>query len=336
MIRVQRYKARMVSSSCVSIILAITVFATTPADARDQPIAVNADLSSLNALDVFKECDVCPEMVVMPLGSFMMGARPEESRNPFDIYGPDATLRRREPNELNIIPDEYPRHRVEIDIPFAIGRDEITYAEWMLCVEENACSYIPDHRVPTFDHGYVELKPVHPVINISFNDVKEYVDWLNQEVGQEVYRLPTEAEWEFAARAGAETRFPQGQELSAVQANFSRKATEQVQGVEFPDLVDRSVPVAGYELNASNAWGVRHIIGNVLELTLSCWTFRHLGLLTSSEHYRITEYFFDCRRVSKGGSFRFAMDGLRPSRRYRPKQDNRYDDSGFRLVRVLN
>ena len=104
----------------------------------------------VSPLESFRECDVCPEMIVMPLGAFLMGAKPGESRNPFDIYGPNATGRMRGPDEINIIPSEHPRHRVEMDIPYAMAVNELTYAEWMACVEDGGCTHTPDHRVLTF------------------------------------------------------------------------------------------------------------------------------------------------------------------------------------------
>ncbi len=98
---------------------------------------------ALRSLEVFKDCDACPEMIVMPPGAFMMGAKPGESRNRFDIYGKDATGGVRGPDAVNIIPSEHPRHLVEMDIAYAIARNETTYAEWMACVADKGCSTIP-------------------------------------------------------------------------------------------------------------------------------------------------------------------------------------------------
>jgi formylglycine-generating enzyme required for sulfatase activity len=266
----------------------------------------------------------------------MMGARPEESRNPFDIYGKDAKLRRRGPDELNIIPNEYPRHPVEMDIPYAIGRNEVTHAEWMACVADGGCTYVPDHSVLVPSGEHVPLGPNHPVINVSYLDMLEYSAWLNQRVGAEVYRLPTEAEWEYAARAGTETRFAQGDDLTSDQANFSRKTTEWTRGVPMPDLIaDRWVPVPVNELDAANPWGVRHMSGNVFEVTLSCAFDQHLGLPTDSDYLAHAQAQNSCRRASKGGSFTGAMDNLRPSRRYRPTETGRRYFRGFRIIRIL-
>jgi formylglycine-generating enzyme required for sulfatase activity len=286
-------------------------------------------------LERFRECDVCPEMIVMPPGVFMMGAIPGESRNPYDFYGEGATGRKRGPDEINIMPSEHPRHRVEIDIPYAMARNEITHREWMHCVDDGACTHKPDHRVLT-PEGYRDLGPDHPVVNISFLDIQNYADWLNGRVGADVYRLPTEAEWEYAARAGTTTRFAQGSDLTSDQANFSGRATEKLRGIPLPALVSRDGPVPVGALDAANSWGLRHMSGNVRELTLSCDHHVHLGLPTSSAYLEHTRARRLCERiVAKGGDYGSTMDSLRPARRYRPTIDRRRDFSGFRILRVF-
>ena len=291
----------------------------------------------LTPLERFQDCDQCPEMIMMPPGSFMMGAIPGESRNRFTFYGKDGYIGVRGPDEINIMPSEHPRHRVEMDIPYAIGRNEVTHAEWMACVDDGGCSHVPDHRVLTLS-GYKELGPQHPVINVSYLDALEYVAWLNMLVGADVYRLPTEAEWEYAARAGTETRFAQGDELTADQANFSREATEHLRGrgTYLPKLKNRNMPVPVEDLDAANAWGVRHMSGNVDELTLSCWTDEHQGLPTDSAYLARANARDSCERVVvKGGAFTTAMDGLRLARRARPTQGRRRSSRGFRVVRTF-
>jgi formylglycine-generating enzyme required for sulfatase activity len=302
--------------------------------ARAESRYVVSDGREVAPLELFQECAQCPEMIVMPMGSFMMGARPEDSRNPFDYYRPDGKIGRRAPGELNIIPSEHPRHRVEIDIPYAMGRNEVTHEEWMACVEAGGCSHVPEHRVPTLS-GDIELGPRHPVVNVSYRDAQEYVGWLNGVVGAEVYRLPTEAEWEYAARAGTETRFAQGDDLTPDQANFSRVGTERLRGHEMPELVNRRMPVTVDELDAANGWGLRHMSGNVDEQTRSCWTERHLGLPTSSAYLALSNEGGSCKRVGKGGSFAGAMDFARPAAHGRAPETYRRYGSGFRVVRQL-
>ncbi|MDO6588682.1 MULTISPECIES: formylglycine-generating enzyme family protein [Rhodobacterales] len=313
------------------------VFAATTSIAETAPTYQLTDGQTVGELEMFQECADCPEMIVMPLGSFMMGAILGESRNPFDIYGPDATGTVRGPDEINIIPSEHPRHQVVMDIPYAMARNELTYAEWMICVDAGGCSHSPDINVLT-RQGYVVIGPDHPVINVSYLDILEYVAWLNAQVGDDVYRLPTEAEWEYAARAGTTTRFAQGDDLTSDQANFSGRATEHLRrGQSMPYLANQNAPIPVGELDAANTWGLRHMSGNVREYTLSCWSDEHLGLSSDSAYLADALGQTDCeRRVAKGGAHNGAMDSLRLARRVRPENTTRRDFFGFRLIRTFD
>lgn len=285
-------------------------------------------------LTAFSDCTACPEMIMMPQGSFMMGAVEGESQNPFDFSGDNPTFERRGEGEINNITFEHPRHRVDMDIPYAMARNEVTHAEWMACVQDGDCTYVPDNRVRTLNE-WVPLGPNHPVINVSFIDIQQYVGWLNRQVGAQVYRLPTEAEWEYAARAGTETPFAQGDALTPEQANFSRTGTEQLFGKSLPDLVNRGQPVEVEDMDAANAWGLRHMSGNVAELTLLCWTRQHLGLSSDSAYLATADAQSSCRRTVKGGSFTSGMDWLRLAARTRQAEDKRKYNAGFRLVRFF-
>jgi formylglycine-generating enzyme required for sulfatase activity len=127
----------------------------------------------------FKECTSgCPVMIVIPAGKFIMGSSENE---------PDREA------------SEGPQHEVTVAKPFAVSKFEVTFEEWDACVAAAACPRVPDHW------GRGEM----PVINVSWGDAKQYVGWLSQLTGKE-YRLLTEAEWEYAARAGANTRYSWG------------------------------------------------------------------------------------------------------------------------------
>ncbi|WP_168199140.1 formylglycine-generating enzyme family protein [Pseudorhodobacter turbinis] len=323
-------QSRIVIVLC--LFFAVSFFLSVVAKAADDTIYYKlTNGQTVIPLEQFRECDLCPEMITLPLGSFMMGAKDGESRNPFDIYGKDAKMRRRGPDEINIIPFEHPRLSVTMDTPFAMGRNEVTSAEWMACIEAKACTYVPNHWVLGLN-GKKQLGPKHPVINVSYLDALDYVAWLNSMVGAEVYRLPTEAEWEYAARAGTETRFAQGDDLTAKQANFSRAGTEQLRGIPMPELENRRIPVPVDDLEAANVWGLRHMSGNVSELTQSCWSDEHLGLPTGSAYLAQSQVGCE-RQVSKGGSFRGGMDLARLAARTRPEKTYRDDDLGFRVLR---
>jgi formylglycine-generating enzyme required for sulfatase activity len=115
----------------------------------------------------FKDCDNCPQLVVVPKGEFMMGS--------------------------NKHPYEKPEHKVQIAYPFAIGQHEVTYAEWDRCVDAGVCSYWSE-----FDGS-----PNDAIGNLSWDDANAYLKWLSQKTGQ-TYRLPSEAEWEYVAHAGSD------------------------------------------------------------------------------------------------------------------------------------
>jgi formylglycine-generating enzyme required for sulfatase activity len=136
----------------------------------------------------FKECaNGCPVMIVIPGDNFIMGS-PE--------------------NELDRNPSEGPPHEVTIAKPFALSKFEVTIEEWDACVAAAACPRVPD----AWGRGTL------PAINVSWVDAKQYVGWLSQLTGKE-YRLPTEAEWEYSARAGTNTRYSWGDDVGMANAN---------------------------------------------------------------------------------------------------------------------
>lgn len=138
----------------------------------------------------FRDCGECPEMVVIPAGSFVMGSpASEEGRDP----------------------DEGPERTVRLSRPLAVGTFEVTFAEWDACVAAGGCSHWPG------DQGWG--RGTRPVINVSWNEAQDYVAWLSRRTGR-TYRLLTEAEWEYAARGGTTTPWHTGLSISPSQANF--------------------------------------------------------------------------------------------------------------------
>lgn len=285
----------------------------------------------------FSECTFCPEMVVLPTGSFTMGAPLHESAEVY-LFWFNA-----KPGKPVGVEAEGPEHQVVIDIPIAIGRNEVTLDEWWICVEEGGCSHKPSLRLATNIHRFVLSEPRHPVLNVSYQDILEYIDWLNKKTETNGYRLPTEAEWEYAAKAGSLTRYQQGDDLLPGQANVAFELnkegglyspiTDGKRYVSNPD--DLGVPVTVDEMDTENAWGVRHMVGNALELTMSCWSERHIGLETSSSYLAEALRVAECDRVTKGGAFSASRFYARPANRGYAREESRSETTGFRLVREL-
>lgn len=284
-------------------------------------------------LSVFKDCDVCPEMVELPLGEFVMGAAADEYGRvrQHGVYEAD------QPFGGWLKEDEGPQQVVVVDLRFAIGRNEVTYAEWMACIADGGCAgYIPDDIVLKDGSVSEEVWVIgdFPVFYVSYADALTYVAWINKKTGSDSYRLPTEAEWEYAARAGTQTAFPQGNTLTSEQANFSKQLTEFAARKRFLNLIERGVPVEVDEMNAANAWGLRHIVGNAAEVTSSCYTEHLSQLLKSSDWLAAVKT--DCpERVARGGSWKSTLDTHRSASRTSVDSETRSSWTGFRVVKTL-
>jgi formylglycine-generating enzyme required for sulfatase activity len=217
-------------SSRLSIALAATatLFAV-PSSAEEKPAP---KASSFRVGAAFSECRDCPEMVVVPPGSFSMGSSQEER------------------DTLGVVPVfdkmESPQHKVTIRYRFAVSRYEITFDQWDACVADGGCNgYRPA------DEGWGRRRL--PVIYIHYANAMSYVDWLSRKTGER-YRLLSEAEWEYAARAGTSTWFLYGNAADPEKANFG-------------EHVGRTMPVGSY---APNAFGLHDMTGNVAEWTADC------------------------------------------------------------------
>jgi formylglycine-generating enzyme required for sulfatase activity len=234
--------------------------------------------------DQFRDCAGCTELVVVPAGSFDMGSTTEY---------------------------ENPVHRVTIGKPFAIGRHEVTFDEWDKCVDDGGCKYRPDDR----EWGRGD----RPVINVSWLDAKAYVTWLSQKTGK-TYRLPTEAEWEYAARAGTNSPYWWGRDIGSRQANCRECNTGETQ---------RTSTVGSYK---PNAFGLYDTAGNAAEWMEDCWNDNYRGAPNNGSAWTSGQ----CRlRVLRGGAFDSQAKYLRSTSRFRYDTDVRYIANGFRVVREL-
>ena len=218
--------------------------------------------------------------------------------------------------------DDYegPVHPVTISEPFAVGVYEVTFREWDACRRSGGCSHRPD------DRGWGRGN--RPVINVSWNDAKEYVRWLSGRTGEE-YRLLSEAEWEYAARAGTTGPFHFGATISPDQANYAaniaygagRKGRYRKQ----------TVPVGSFP---ANDFGLLEVHGNVREWVEDCWHDSYRGAPSDGNAWTSGG---DCGfRVLRGGSWYYAPRFLRSAIRGRDASGIRSGFVGFRVSRTLD
>ena len=233
----------------------------------------------------FKDCDDCPEMVVVPAGSFVMG----------DLAGRGLS-------------NERPVHGVAIRQRFAMGKYEVTFAEWDACAAAGGCN---GHRPG--DKGWGRGR--RPVINVSWDDAKVYVAWLSRKTGKD-YRLPSEAEWEYAARAGTTTKYHFGDDISRSQANYGRKE-------------GKTVPVGSY---GANAFGLHDMHGNVWEWVEDCLNGTYAGAPADGGAWTTG----NCRRrLLRGGAWNYHPGGLRTAIRGSNVSVRRIIVFGFRVARTF-
>jgi formylglycine-generating enzyme required for sulfatase activity len=271
----------------------------------------------------FKECaSGCPTMVVVPAGEFTMGS-PESEEGHSD--------------------DEEPRHEVTIAKPFAVGRTEVTFAEWDVCVAAGACPKAGDNGWGRDDQ---------PVMNVSWDDAKRYVAWLSRITGKE-YRLLSEAEWEYAARAGNSGRYGR---LNMLQQDLGDDGNYipsfSTLGIKqrylFTD-VDEDVKLdqqAWYMGNsggqthpvgkkAANAFGLYDMHGNVTEWVEDTYHDSYEGAPTDGLPW-VEDGDAGRLRVVRGGSWGSGPQDHRAAARYRITSVYRNLNVGFRLARTLN
>jgi len=247
--------------------------------------------------DTFRDCERCPLMVEIPPGSFRMGSRSSEE-------GRDD--------------DEGPVHRVRISYSFAVGVYEIRFADWDVCLAEGGCGgYKPEDE---WGRGQ------QPVIRVSWNDAQEYVKWLSAKTGH-AYRLLSEAEWEYAARAGTTTPFHTGRTISTEQANYIGNP---YYGLKSGVNRQRTVAAGSFP---PNAFGLHDMHGNVWEWVQDCYSGNYTGAPNDGSAWESWE--IDCgQRVARGGAWDGASWRIRSASRSSTAGD-RYTDTGFRVARTL-
>lgn len=246
-------------------------------------IALGAD--DLQPGEVFRDCDHCPEMVVVPAGSFLMGSAENSGSR-----------------------EERPQHEVAIAAPMAIGRYPVTFTEYDRFAKSTG-------REEAFDDHWGRGR--RPAVNVSWEDAKAYVEWLNEQTGQS-FRLPSEAEWEYAARAGTKTQYSWGDDISPEQANYLDSGYR------------RTTEIGDYP---ANPWGLYDMHGNVWEWTADCWNDNFEGAPTDGRAWTVE----GCKeRVLRGGCWNYFGRFLRSAARFKLDQDHKNGCAGFRVVRDVS
>lgn len=241
---------------------------------------------------VFRDCEACPEMVVLPAGSFLMGSTPSD-------YGHQKS--------------EGPQRRVVVPQKFAMGKYEVTVGNWKSCLAGGGCAgYDPATT------GTDMSRDDYPVSNIPYLAAKFYVDWINEKTGK-AYRLPSEAEWEYAARGGRGTVYPWGNREDKSKASCTDCTKKGLMSVgNFP----------------ANDFGLHDVVSGLWEWTADCKTDNYNNApLTSAASIS-----GDCsERVIRGGSYNDPMQVMRVTNRTtlvssKPRASGYL---GFRLYRDL-
>jgi formylglycine-generating enzyme required for sulfatase activity len=252
--------------------------ATPPSPAQPAVGVFPAQRGAMRPGSVFRDCAECPEMVVIPAGQTYLAS------------GRDVT----------------------IVAPFAVGKFEVTFAEWDVCVTDGGCTHRP------VDRGWGRGR--QPVINVNWDDAQQYVAWLSRKTGKQ-YRLLSEAEWEYAAQAGSGRE--QATQRGANEANCYGC------GSRWDGRQTAPAPVGSF---AANAFGLHDMLGNVWEWTADCWTMSY-AVATSDASARMTG---DCSaRVLRGGSWSSVPRDARSAFRVRGSTGDRGGSDGFRVARTL-
>ena len=268
----------------------------------------------------FKACENCPEMLIVPAGRFTMGSPGNEPQ--------------RDKDEAQI--------HVTIAKPFAVGKFEVTRGEFAAFVK--ASGHFVGNKCRTYEGnkwkeriGRSFRKPgfsqndTHPVVCVNWKDAQAYVEWLNTKLGlsgAQRYRLPSETEWEYVARASTTSPFWWGSSIKTTLANYNGNYVYKGGGSK-GKFRKRTVSVDSFK---ANVWGLHNVHGNVYEWTEDCWNDSNSGN-PGNGSARTTG---KCkRRIIRGGSFGNNPKDLRSALRHEIGIGRRSFSVGFRVVRML-
>ena len=274
--------------------LLLTAVATCPAGvaAQGREVSLNDGRAAGETFtDALASGGAGPLMVVIPAGSFRMGCLNDDGE---------------------CISDQFPVHAVNVP-RFALAKHEVTFAEYDACLDAGGCGSYRPH-----DRGWG--RGDRPAVRIRWTDAQAYVAWLSQETAAQ-YRLPSESEWEYAARAGTQAKYHWGDRVGANRANCD--------GCGSPWDGAMTAPVGSF---APNAWGLHDIHGNVLEWTADCLNDNYVGAPTDGSAWLAG----NCgRRVLRGGAWDSDARFVRSAYRGAAATDFIVDVIGFRVARTL-
>nr|WP_244197559.1 SUMF1/EgtB/PvdO family nonheme iron enzyme [Caballeronia ptereochthonis] len=261
-----------------------------PSTAAPAAAAAAAKPAAKTAGGEIKDCPSCPALIPIAPGSFTMGSNNDD-------------------------PAEKPPHRVTIAHPYAIGKYEVTVEQWNACADAGACTRVaPDSEATTAPPGN------SPMRNVSWDDAQVYVKWLSK-VGGKSYRLPTEAEWEYAARGGTQSTYWWGDQM--------RKGTADCKDCGDPYRPEAPTPVGSF---APNPYGLYDMNGSVWEWVADCWHSSYKGAPADGRTWDDPS----CSvRVIRGGSWREGAGYMQSATRFKYSASVRQSQNGFRVARDM-
>jgi len=255
-----------------------------PAAAPPPVAAAPSTPASRAAGAEFKDCPSCPAMIPLSAGTFTMGSNTSD-------------------------PSEKPAHSVTIKAPFAIGKYEVTVQQWNACADAGACPKAS---------SAAGTNAGAPIRDVSWDDAQQYIKWLSSTSGQP-YRLPTEAEWEYAARGGTATRYWWGEQMANGKANCKECGQ--------PWSADAPANAGSF---AANGYGLHDTSGSVWEWVADCW---HNSFKDAPSDGRAWDQSACTVRVIRGGSWREGAPYMVASTRFKYDASVRHSQNGFRVVR---
>jgi formylglycine-generating enzyme required for sulfatase activity len=273
------------------LLFVAALFASAAMMSADSALALTpAQEKALKPGEILKDCDHCPDMVALPAGRFMMGSRADDPSVP-------AAARR----------SEEPAHQVTIAYPLAVGKFEVVGDEFRACIEEGGCKSWTSSTKP---------EGRQPMSGLTWHMAKDYATWLARKTGKP-YRLLTEAEWEYAARAGTTTAYYTGDTITTRQARFSAspgKGTEKLDVGQFPP----------------NPFGLHDMAGNVEEWVEDCFNDGYQGAPTDGSAWLTGTCDI---RMARGGDYYGVAAYVRSAARNGFSASSR--SFGFRVGRTL-